>query len=357
MRSARASLLLGALALGGCAEDSPERASSTASAIIGGEPTDDAATVRIEVRRPPTSTLPARAAHCTGHLVAPGLVLTARHCVLKTSVDGLRCRPDGTPSDPDPPSLDLAPPEWIEVGVGPNVQALQTSTVQKLLAPPALSLCRADFAFLVLTKRDGDTRATYLGRPVAVGDTVAVTGWGYQGNTDVLPVTASKLGAVRVTVVGPGIIPAGMFATPGGTLCPGDSGASARIDGAVAGVFSRAESDDCTLTDSRVLFGATFGYEDFITRAHAEVGDTPRFTAAPAATDNDASTGASPATDAGAAASGGDGPTSGCAAAGAIVPPDAAPVALVFALAVLLRRRVRAGCSCASSAGSCRACL
>jgi hypothetical protein len=264
-----------AFVIAACAPaDAPERVATSASPILGGRASgaDEDATVIIAVEVDGVVT-----PQCTGQLVAPTLALTARHCVLN-AVPGSACNPDGSPRDlATAGDLTLAPPERLFVQVGSDRASVRNVGARQVLTTTALSVCKADVAFIVLSEVALEVRIPIRREPVRVGETFSVSGWG-QTSEDVpaLPERRSTLDAVRVKDIGPGLVPVGSFACGGATLCFGDSGAAARIDGAIVGVYSRIDGD-CGAEASTNVFSGLATETDLVERAFAAIGEPPRY--------------------------------------------------------------------------------
>ncbi len=147
--------------------------------------------------------------------------------------------------------------------------------VEKVLATTALSTCKADIAFLVLAEAALDVHTPIRLVPVRTGDTFSVTGWGRTSDgSSALPARRSTLDGLRVKDIGPGFIPIGAFASLGGSLCFGDSGAAALIDGALAGIYSRI-SGNCEAQASTNVFSGIASERDLVDRAFTAIGEKP----------------------------------------------------------------------------------
>lgn len=256
---------------------SKEEVGRAASPIINGRPSgdDENASVYI-VTQGEVSPL-----HCSGRIIAPGLVLTARHCLIKRKTVDVRCTADGSPVDiSDTVDTRLEPVEQMTVYVGSNRSSARAVAVKRALATFDVTVCRADLAYLVLSEPGVDTRTPIRRALPAIGETVSVTGWGYVDD-----VQREKLPDVRSTVettinaVGPGLVPPGAFAVPGGTMCLGDSGANALIDGAAVGVYTRllGDASSCVPELGRNVLVSVMAEPELLTEAFAAIGEEPWF--------------------------------------------------------------------------------
>ena len=223
---------------------------------------------------------------CSGTLVAPNVVLTTRHCLLLERDEGLPCTPDGeigNPSDPRGQDTRVEAPENIQVYYGQQRSSFVSAGAVAVYAANDISICKSDIGLIVLEQALGEVYVPIRREPVHLGETFSVSGWGYtdDGQAPKLPEERSTLESVRVAEVGPGLIPAGTFAIPGNTLCFGDSGSGAMIDGALVGVYSRIAgppdtrgTQSCTLVQGRNVFAMTAPHLDLFERAFAAAGSS-----------------------------------------------------------------------------------
>jgi hypothetical protein len=279
-RSMRRVLLLGLLAVVACSGHAPtEELGTTRAAIIHGRPSgdDENAAIYIETQ----GDTPEQLLRCSGRIIAPGLVLTARHCLLKRKAANVRCTADGNPVDiTDTVDIELEPVERMTVFIGSNRSAFRSVAVRQALAKPDITVCRSDIAYLVMAENGLDTRTPIRRALPAFNETISVTGWGYVDDTQrvTLPDTRATV-ETKITLVGPGLIPQGTFAVAGGTLCLGDSGANALIDGAAVGVYTRIDGDpnNCVSELGRNVLSSVMSEPELLTKAFAAIGEEPWF--------------------------------------------------------------------------------
>src|SRR5215471_1349907 len=98
MLARRISLCVGlAATVASCSFAEPdEPVAQTHSAILAGRPSGDDENANVYIENVgAVATL-----RCSGRIVAPGLVVAARHCFLNRTTTGLSCTSDGAPIDP-----------------------------------------------------------------------------------------------------------------------------------------------------------------------------------------------------------------------------------------------------------------
>ena len=270
-----------ALGVAACAPEATEHTGRTSASILGGRASNDDENANVFIETVgDDGTL-----RCSGRILAPRLVLSARHCFLKRKSENVRCSPDGSPADiSDTTDLRPEPAERVTVYVGSEKPNLRPIAVREVITMLEVTLCRSDIAFLLLEESPLDARTPLRRQPVAFGDEVTVTGWGYTSDArDALPLRRSTLEGLRINDVGPGRIPQGTFATGGNSVCLGDSGAVALIDGAVVGTYSRIDGDPgaCSLAVGRNIFTATAAQVEITKRAFAAIGEEPWYAGEP----------------------------------------------------------------------------
>lgn len=228
---------------------------------------------------------------CSGRLIAPRLVLTAYHCLRKQRSSLLNCSANGEAIGAGVGAdMTLEPPANLAVYVGHERAALREVAVEQVVAGFIPSICNQDVAYLVLAEPALDVHTPLRRQPVRFGEELHVAGWGHTlGTGEPLPEQRWARDDLSVIEVGPGVeTPAGMFAVGGGSLCQGDSGAVALIDGAAVGVYSRL-SGDCMAAQSRNFLQGLDVMQALTADAFRAIGEEPVYVDV-----------TSPATDAGA---------------------------------------------------------
>lgn len=246
------------LVLAACSSGEPEQGlGHTRQAIIGGSASDATqdSVVMLVFSDPATNRLDI----CTAALVAPRLVLTARHCVADTDLD-VKCKEDGSAvfggvvrathdakklyvfTGPDRPNLD--PARWKPSGRGVEV-----------IDDGSKNLCDHDIALVLLEQPVAGARLAPLRLDGSADrdERLTTVGWGITA-TELEPAHRLQRSGVVVTRVGPDMVDPAL--TPSEfafdeSICLGDSGGPifSEKTGAILGVVSRGGNGTSSDTD------------------------------------------------------------------------------------------------------------
>ena len=218
---------------------------------------------------------------CSGAVVAPNVVLTARHCVAQKLSDTVACDEDGRSMQGPQVGANVVPGVLhVFVGATPNLYGAPAANGRAIFAPTGDTLCNADLAFVVLDRDLAgiDPMPIRLDAAARAGELVHVVGY---GNNDQRMSTGVRLrtAPLAVRAVGRGV---SKNQTPlathefelGRSACDGDSGGPAVAEGtgAVVGVVSRGAS--CN-DDFGHVFVEPSGFRTLLDKAFASAGAQP----------------------------------------------------------------------------------
>lgn len=274
-------LIVAALACPACASPPPlpDEAVPVEEAIVGGTASPKSEDAVVELRLGDEGL-------CSGTLVAPNLVLTARHCVSETD-EGVVCAPDGHARSGGRILADRDPAELV-VYVGARSKVLVArARGADIVHDGATNLCDHDVAFVVLDRsiEHVPIATLRLSESTHVGERVTAVGWGLT-RRGLLPKSRMHRRDVAILDVGPSQTTAPSQFVVGEAICSGDSGGPAlSARGAVVGVVSyggngRYEPErpalGCVGARARNVYTRVAAFPELVRRAFAEAGAMPR---------------------------------------------------------------------------------
>lgn len=237
-----------ALACGARAGDDgpPDDDGESSDAIVGGRASAERAVVALDL---------GGEGYCSGALVAPNVVLTARHCVSRTTEE-VSCPARGRQI------LGDRPPHSIVVLTGASLPGTPVARGASIVVPSGTALCEHDAAALILDRDvPGVTPLAVATSAPTVGEKIRFVGYGRRGDQ-------AGYGERRARTVSIEAVSASELLV-GEATCNGDSGGPALSSShAIVGIVSRGgpscEGDDVTNVATRAD-----AFNNLVTRAVA----------------------------------------------------------------------------------------
>ena len=286
----------------GCTADAsaPSDIGQVRQAILGGtesDPSQDDVVMLVLID--PVKNL--RLDVCTATMVAPKLLVTARHCVTDANRD-VACDADGTPllggeirSRRDPANLFVftgkdRPAHIGDLGTGNQLDTSQWHPAgqgAKVIDDSSGTLCNHDLALLLLKDAIPNVPLATLAldREAAVGEPLLTVGWGISSDQEEPSARRQRSGDVSVSRVGPDsavpVLTKSEFMF-GESICLGDSGGPifSANTGALLGVVSRGGNGSngpgaSTCTQATNIGTKLAPFKELVTDAFNQAGASP----------------------------------------------------------------------------------
>jgi secreted trypsin-like serine protease len=286
----RARWLPAGVALAGlaCGDAPPALLASETLRIVGGEPSgaeDDGVLMLRALPDPDPEVL------CTASLVAPNLLLTARHCVSYFNNGLFSCTVKGelVEATPDAGRLGLhLPADSIEVYAAETPRDEPIARAIDIISTLSPVICVNDLAFVVLDRAlELPLVPMRLDRPAELHEEVTLVGYGMDGKQLEIAYETQprrRKSGLEIAGVGPDLLEDGVTTVSprsvildGPSGCVGDSGGPLRAaaTGAVLGVYSLLEGSSCSAAGTRHHLTHVPPFQALIAEAFTAAGSEP----------------------------------------------------------------------------------
>ncbi len=234
--------------------------------------------------------------YCTGSLLAPNLVLTARHCVSNLDTTAVLCDGNGNSISGGGNILGDFPPSSLSVYYGATRADANTATPDAkaiaLYHDNATNLCNHDLALILLDHAipNAVIAQIRLDSPPVVNEETIAVGFGLTNNST-FPTVRQQRQNVPIKIVGP--FPGDLYMPAvapndfvvGESICSGDSGGPSldMTTGAILGVVSTGGNSQpydpnnpaAECINATNYYTRVDGFVDVINQACADAGQDP----------------------------------------------------------------------------------
>lgn len=253
-----------------CSGSDPTSPSTTAQEIVGG--VDDTSHTNVVMLTNPSGS-------CTASLIAPNLVLTARHCVAQNVTQGIGCDINGNSTNGDHVGANYTASSLkVFTGATPTPWGTPAAVGAQLFTTAGKNLCNNDIALLVLNKAITSAPPLKIRRdyPPQIGEMVTAVGYGAINDNSFGSGKRRMRANVPVRTVGKDwneLTGEGELAT-GQAVCSGDSGGPIlSAGGAVIGIASRVSK--CTDPSATAKYVRLDYHKALINQAFAAAAASP----------------------------------------------------------------------------------
>ncbi len=272
----------------GCADVPPAPLARATASIVDGEASgaeDDGVLLLRALPDPDPEIL------CTASLVAPNLLLTARHCVSYFNNGLFICTLKGevVETTPDAGKLGLhLPAESIEVYAGDTPRDEPIAHAIDVISTLSPVICVNDLAFVVLDRElELPLVPMRIERRAELHEAVTLVGYGMDGTQPNIQYEIQprrRKSGLEIAGVGPDLLEDGVttvsprsLIVDGPSGCVGDSGGPLRAaeTGAVLGVYSLQEGESCSAPGVRHHLTHVPPFQALIAEAFAAAGSEP----------------------------------------------------------------------------------